>query len=103
MLETAYTIMVQEVPRKLTRHILICVNSFNSSDYVGASLSLVKSMNNELMYGGIKYTILCTYGGADAQQKHGANPVYRVRREAKPVWCHALFIGKRFCFMHQLR
>lgn len=71
-----YFIMVQDVPRKLTRHLLICVNSFNCSEYVSASLNLIQSMNNELCYGGIKYTILCTYGGAEELIYNHGNIIY---------------------------
>jgi hypothetical protein len=91
--------MVQEIPRKLTRHLLICVNSFNLSDYVKASLSLVQSMNAELMYGGIKYTILCTYGGADDRIYNHGNVIYA--SHTKNLSDHNSFIGI-LCAQHVL-
>ena len=92
--------MVQEVPRKLTRHLLICVNSFNSSNYVRASLNLVKNMNDELMYGGIKYTILCTYGGgADKHIYSHGNVIYA--SHTKNLSDHNSFIGI-LCAQHLL-
>ena len=49
--------------RKFTRHLLICINSFNSSRYVRHALELIKQINLELGYGGVKYSILCVFGG----------------------------------------
>ena len=86
--------------RKLTRHLLICVNSFNASTYVRASLELVKSIHAELKYGGIKYTILCTYGGGvDMCYKHG-NIVF-VSHE-KNISDHNSFHGIRIAKMQNM-
>lgn len=85
--------------RKLTRHLLICVNSFNSSEYVRASLSLVKSINSELMYGGIKYTILCTYGGASECIYNHENVIYVSHK--KNLSDHNSFVGI-LCAQHLL-
>ena len=49
--------------RKLTRHLLICINSFNSSRYVRYALELINQINLELGYGGVKFSILCVFGG----------------------------------------
>jgi len=49
--------------RKLTRHLLICINSFNSSRYVRYALELMNQINLELKYGGVKFSILCVFGG----------------------------------------
>ena len=49
--------------RKLTRHLVICINSFNSSRYVKHAMDLIHQINLELNYGGIKFSILCVFGG----------------------------------------
>lgn len=49
--------------RKFTRHLLICINSFNSSRYVRHALELINQINLELSYGGVKFSILCVFGG----------------------------------------
>ncbi len=51
--------------RKLTRHLLICINSFNKNTYVKSALKLVQQVQLELAYGGIKFSILCVFGGCD--------------------------------------
>ena len=51
--------------RQLTRHIVICINSFNTSAYAGRALNLAQQVHQELNYGGIKYTVLCAFGGGD--------------------------------------
>ena len=48
---------------KFTRHLLICINSFNSSRYVRYALALINQINVELGYGGVKFSILCVFGG----------------------------------------
>ena len=49
--------------RKFTRHLLICINSFNSSRYVRYALELINQINLELGYGGVKFSVLCVFGG----------------------------------------
>ena len=49
--------------RKFTRHLIICINSFNSSRYVRYALELINQINLELGYGGVKFSILCVFGG----------------------------------------
>lgn len=51
--------------RQLTRHIVICINSFNTAAYAGRALNLAQQVHQELNYGGIKYTVLCAFGGGD--------------------------------------
>lgn len=51
--------------RKFTRHLIICINSFNASTYVQYALELTKNINMELNYGGIKFSILCVFGGCN--------------------------------------
>lgn len=54
--------------RKLTRHLLICINSFNTSRYVRHALELINQINLELGYGGVKYSILCVFGGCSSYE-----------------------------------
>lgn len=49
--------------RRFTRHLLICINSFNSSRYVRHALELINQINLELGYGGVKFSVLCVFGG----------------------------------------
>lgn len=51
--------------RKLTRTIVICINSFNSSFYCKNALKLAKSVFDDLNYGGLKFLIVCVFGGCD--------------------------------------
>lgn len=83
--------MVKEVPRKLTRHLLICVNSFNAVPYVQASLDLIRRIHVELSYGGLKYTVLCTYGGGDERCHAHANTIFVSL--AKNLSDHNSFVG----------
>ena len=54
--------------RKLTRHLLICINSFNSNRYVKSALELIDQINLELNYGGVKFSILCVFGGCSSYE-----------------------------------
>jgi hypothetical protein len=51
--------------RQLTRHVLVCINSFNTSEYAGRAMSLAQQVHQELRYGGVKYTVVCAFGGCD--------------------------------------
>lgn len=54
--------------RKFTRHLLICINSFNSSRYVKHAFELINQVNLELNYGGVKFSILCVFGGCSSYE-----------------------------------
>lgn len=54
--------------RRFTRHLLICINSFNSSRYVKHALQLINQIHLELNYGGIKFSILCVFGGCSSYE-----------------------------------
>lgn len=54
--------------RKLTRHVIVCINSFNSSKYVKYALDLINQITLELNYGGIKFSILCVFGGCSGYE-----------------------------------
>lgn len=54
--------------RKFTRHLLICINSFNSNRYVKYANDLINQVNLELNYGGVKFTILCVFGGCNTYE-----------------------------------
>ena len=43
---------------------MICINSFNHFKYVEYALKLITQVKMELNYGGIKFSILCVFGGS---------------------------------------
>lgn len=49
--------------KRLTRHLVVCINSFNDPFYVGEAQRLVRQIHMELSYGGIKYVVFCAFGG----------------------------------------
>lgn len=51
--------------RKLTRHLIICINSFNFHTYVQHAMKLEEQIRLELGYGGVKFSIFCVFGGCD--------------------------------------
>lgn len=59
--------------RRLTRHLIICINSFDRKTYAHQALQLVQHVHQELGYGGVRYSIVCGFGGcpADASTRIG--------------------------------
>lgn len=87
--------------RKLTRHLFICINSFNSSRYVNYALDLIQQINLELNYGGIKFSILCVFGGCNDYEVCTTNNNTIYVAIPQNLSDHNVYMGINHC--HHLR
>lgn len=82
--------------RKLTRHLIICINSFNLGQYVRDALDLITQVLMELNYGGIKFSILCVFGGC-SEYKVCTVGLLRYVSIPQNLSDHNIYMGIHYC------